>query len=359
MHMSDALVSPAVGGVMWCASAALIAVGSAKLRRVRDDLAVPMMGVLGAFVFVSQMINFSIPGTGASGHLGGGMLLAVLLGPWRALLTVASVLLVQAVFFADGGLLALGCNIFNMGVLPCLVAYPLVARPLMGCGDSPRRVAVAVAAAAVVSLQLGAFSVVLETWPSGISALPFDRFLWLMQPIHLAIGLVEGLATAAIVLALRRGEMPELAGSTARKQEMPASMSKKAVSQRLGLLALAALLTGGALSWFASVYPDGLEWAIEKTTATPEVTLRESATSLHRQCSAAQQSAALMPDYDFKRAEKAETAAGVESAETWPNVNVGTSVAGITGGALVVVLLAGMGLWLRPKGAVSPAAERE
>ena len=356
MHMSDALVSPAVGGVMWCASAALIAVGSSKLRRVRDGMAVPMMGVLGAFVFAAQMINFSIPGTGSSGHLGGGMLLAVLLGPWRALLTVASVLLVQAVFFADGGLLALGCNIFNMGVLPCLVAFPLVARPLMGSGSSPRRVAMAVAAAAVVALQLGAFAVVLETWASGISALPFDRFLWLMQPIHLAIGLVEGLATAAIVLALRREPMPEFTGLRAREQEMTAPMPKKAVSLRLGLLALAALLTGGVLSWFASSHPDGLEWAIEKTEAS-DASLQESETPVHRQFSAAQETTALMPDYDFKSGEETGDAEGGASAAMWPNVNAGTSVAGIAGGALVAALLAGLGVWLRPKGAASRAAE--
>lgn len=353
MHMSDALVSPAVGGVMWCASATLIAVGSSKLRRVRDGLDVPMMGVLGAFVFAAQMINFSIPGTGSSGHLGGGLLLAVLLGPWRALLTVASVLLVQAVFFADGGLLALGCNLFNMGVLPCLVTFPLVARPLMGSGQSPRRVAAAVAVAAVVSLQLGAFAVVLETWASGVSALPFDRFLWLMQPIHLAIGLVEGMATAAIVLALRQGNMPELAGGPAEVREQAASIPRKAVSWRLAWLAVAALLTGGTLSWFASAYPDGLEWAIERTAAS-DAALQESLTPVHRQFSAAQEVTSLMPDYDFKRAEEP---AENESAEMWPNVNAGTSVAGIAGGALVAALLTGLGLWLRPRGTAPRAVE--
>lgn len=353
MHMSDALVSPAVGGGMWCASAALIAVGSAKMRRGGHTLAVPMMGVLGAFVFAAQMINFSIPGTGSSGHLGGGLLLAVLLGPWRALLTVASVLLVQAVFFADGGLLALGCNVFNMGVLPCLVAYPLVARPLMGNGSSPRRVAMAVAVAAVVSLQLGAFAVVLETWASGISALPFDRFLWLMQPIHLAIGLVEGLATAAIVLVLRRGDLSDLAAS-ALEPEFSAPSPKRVVSPRLGLLALAALLTGGALSWFASGHPDGLEWAIGKTAGS-EASLQEAETPVHRRFAAAQQWTALMPDYGFKEAENTEVCAAGEPAAMWPDVNAGTSIAGIAGGVLVAALLAGLGLWLRPKGAASPA----
>ena len=90
------------------------------------------MGMLGAFVFAAQMINFSIPGTGSSGHLGGALLLAILLGPHAAFVVVASVLTVQALFFADGGLLALGANLFNLGVLPCYLAYPLVYRPLAG-----------------------------------------------------------------------------------------------------------------------------------------------------------------------------------------------------------------------------------
>ena len=126
MHMADALISPAVGATMWAASGGLIAYCSKKVRAELDDRKVPLMGVLGAFVFAAQMINFSIPGTGSSGHLGGGLLLAILLGPHAALLTIASVLIVQALFFADGGLLALGCNVFNLGFFPCFIAYPFI-----------------------------------------------------------------------------------------------------------------------------------------------------------------------------------------------------------------------------------------
>ncbi len=349
MHMSDALISPAVGGAMWCASTALIAAASSKVRRGSDAPSVPMMGVMGAFVFAAQMINFSIPGTGSSGHLGGGILLAAVLGPWAGLLTVASVLVVQAVLFADGGLLALGCNVFNMGVLPCLVAFPLVARPWMGGEASSRRTAFAVAAAAVAALQLGAFAVVVETWASGVSALPFDRFVWLMQPIHLAIGIVEGLATAAIVLALRRsdslGEWP--AADFGKK----AAIAPRRRSLRLGALALAALLTGGALSWFASGSPDGLEWAVEKTA--PDATLEESPTPIHRKFSSAQEATAWMPDYDF-RSENAQ-GGGQGSEEAWPNVHVGTSLAGIAGGALVAALLIFLGLALRPRRENAPS----
>ena len=190
MHMSDALLSPTVGLTMCAVSAGALAVSAARVQRsqlTRQKL--PMMAVGGAFVFAAQMINFTIPGTGSSGHIGGGILLATLLGGGPALLALAAVLVVQCLFFADGGLLALGCNIFNMGVLPCLVVYPLVVRPLLCRGLTPRRLSAAALLGAVLGLQLGAFGVVLETQLSGITALPFGTFAALMQPIHLAIGL--------------------------------------------------------------------------------------------------------------------------------------------------------------------------
>src|SRR5512134_667024 len=139
MHMADALLSPAVGGAMWAASSGTIAYCSAKVRAELDDRKAPLMGVLGAFVFAAQMINFSIPGTGSSGHLGGGLLLAILLGPHAAFLVIASVLVVQALFFADGGLLALGCNAFNLGFLPAFVAYPVLYRRIAGDRPGPAR----------------------------------------------------------------------------------------------------------------------------------------------------------------------------------------------------------------------------
>ncbi len=163
MHMADALISPAVGGVCGLAAAGLLARCARRLQRdLREDL-VPLMGVLGAFVFAAQMINFSIPGTGSSGHLGGGLLLAVLLGPSAAFLVIASVLTVQALFFADGGLLALGCNLINLGFFPAFVAYPLLYQPLARGAYGTLRAGAAAVVAGVVGLQLGALGVVVET----------------------------------------------------------------------------------------------------------------------------------------------------------------------------------------------------
>jgi cobalt/nickel transport system permease protein len=114
---------------MWVATAGVAAYSIKKIKDDMDERKIPLMGVMGAFVFAAQMINFAIPATGSSGHLGGGLMLAILLGPYAGFLTMASILTIQALFFADGGLLALGCNIFNLGFFTCFVAYPLIYKP--------------------------------------------------------------------------------------------------------------------------------------------------------------------------------------------------------------------------------------
>jgi len=337
MHMADALISPAVGGALWAVTGGVSATCARKLKTsMRGDL-IPMMGVLGAFIFTAQMINFSIPGTGSSGHLGGGLMLAVLLGPYAAFLVIASVLAVQAFFFADGGLLALGCNIFNLGFFPAFVAYPVCYRWLARDAQGGVRLWGASVLAAVVGLQLGAFSVVLETWASGVSGLPFGTFLLLMQPIHLAIGVVEGMATAAAVSFVARARPESLAPMRVSPN---ASASLRSVLTGV-LLATCAL--GGAFSWLASTRPDGLEWAIAKVSGKEEVAGNEG--NLHRRLAALQEKTAILPDYGFKagagRAAPEEATDSVHDApasEAWPAVDAGTSVAGLVGGAVTLVL---------------------
>jgi cobalt/nickel transport system permease protein len=291
-----------------------------------DEKKIPMMGILGAFVFAGQMINFTIPGTGSSGHIGGGILLAALLGPYPALLTLASVLLIQCLFFADGGLLALGCNIFNMGVIPALFIYPLIFKPLVKKGLTVPRVSVAAILSAVLGLQLGAFGVVLETQASGITALPFSAFVLLMQPIHLAIGIVEGIITAA-VLSFVYTMRPEIAESGLRGQPIAAGVSLKKV---LVILSVITLLVGGLLSIFASAYPDGLEWAMERTiSADAGEGELEADGPVFRRAEAIQEVTAFMPDYDFPTAEEGSA--------------MGTTVAGILGSILTCVLAGAAG----------------
>jgi cobalt/nickel transport system permease protein len=266
MHMSGALLSPVVGGVMYGVSAAAVAYSVAVVKKEGlDAKKAAVMGAAGAFVLAAQALNFGIPATGSSGHIVGGVLLAALLGGPAALLVMSAVLAVQCFFFADGGALALGCNVFNLGVVPCLIVYPLLFKPLVKKGMATGRIAVASMAAAVVALQIGALGVVFQTWVSGVAGLPFAEFAQSMQPIHLAIGLVEGAATAAI-LCLAWKTRPEI-----MRNALDGVALNRAVPVR-GVLALFAIMAivAGSLSPLASTNPDGLEWSIERVSATVE-----------------------------------------------------------------------------------------
>jgi cobalt/nickel transport system permease protein len=346
MHMADALLSPAVGGTMWAVSAGTIAYCSKKVRAETDEGKIPLMGVLGAFIFAVQMINFTIPVTGSSGHLGGGLLLAILLGPHAAFLTIASVLVVQALFFADGGLLALGCNIFNLGFFPAFIAYPFIYSKMLGNQPSAARISTASTIAAIVGLQLGAFSVVLETVSSGVSSLPFTNFVIMMQPIHLAIGIVEGLVTAAVVSFVHK----------ARPEIMQSALEGRPIdSHPVRNIALAfltvAVFTGGVLSWFSSKYPDGLEWSINQVTGQEE--LKGPEQGLHASLATLQEKIAFLPDYSFRgpveetrHVSKTETsqmqksappaATSMERKPDVPRNPLVTSISGLVGGSLTL-----------------------
>ena len=298
--MSDALVAPPVFVAPGAVSLARWGVAAWKVKHAKNDRReadgdseriVPLMGVMGAFVFAAQMINFSIPGTGSSGHLVGGILLSAILGPWAALITLASVLVIQCLAFADGGFMALGANILNMAVFSCLVAYPLIFKPLMKPDASPGRILAASVLASVAGLELGALAVTVETEASGITALPMGQFLLFMLPIHLFIGIGEGLATAAVIYVVQRYK-PELLSGVRRRK--PAG--KRKFGKALAAIALAALLIGGSFSWVASSDPDGLEWSIAKVAgpAGPEA----EPDGLHRTAAAVQEKTAVMPDYN-------------------------------------------------------------
>ena len=337
MHMADALISPAVGGTLWAASAGLIGYCSKKVKDDLDDARIPLMGVVGAFIFAAQMINFTIPGTGSSGHLGGGLILAILLGPYAGLLTMASVLAVQALFFADGGLMALGCNIFNLGFFPCFIVYPLIFQNITGTTPSERRLFTAATISAIAGVQLGAFSVVLLTLFSGVTELPFDTFVLLMLPIHLAIGIVEGLATSAVVLFVWKAR-PEIIKAVSASAPVGKRSIRKVI---IGLLA-AAVVTGGVLSWFASSNPDGLEWAMLKTAGTEDLDTPRK--GIHTVLANVQEKTALLPDYGFKFN---KTEQPTEAANSEPAVDTGKTVSGLVGGALTLLLAGLLGFALK------------
>ncbi len=314
MHMADALVAPAVAGTMYVLSTGAASVSAKKVREENDPKKIPVMGVMGAFVFATQMLNFTIPGTGSSGHLCGGMMLSAMLGPYAGFLTMIGVLLVQCLLFADGGLLALGCNIWNMAFYGCFVGALLIWRPIMKKGASRAKIIIASILGCVLTLQMGAFSVTLETLISGITELPFSVFLATMQPIHLAIGFVEGLITAA-VLVFAYEARPELLWGIGERNSL--KEGRLSLKSTIIAIAVAAAVCGGAISLFASAFPDGLEWSMEQVAGTTEL---EASGGAYDAAAGIQEATSLLPDYAFKNSESA----------------VGTSFSGIVG-ALVVV----------------------
>jgi cobalt/nickel transport system permease protein len=189
------------------------------------------------------------------------------------------------------------------------------------------------------ALQLGAFSVALETLASGKTELPFGGFMLLMQPIHLAIGIIEGFVTAGVVNYVYKVR-PEIAGGIAPVRTLNGSNSLKKI---LASFAVIALITGGALSWFASTHPDGLEWSIEKIYGKPE--LPEQGAGMGAWLKSIQEKTAFLPDYGFK------PQAGDESkgsaAPAWPGVEGGTSVAGIVGSGIVLAVIFLIGAVIR------------
>lgn len=316
MHMADALLSPAVAGTMYVASAGVAAYSIKKIREEDDNKKVPVMGVMGAFVFATQMLNFTIPGTGSSGHLCGGMLLSALLGPYAGFLTMIGVLLVQGLFFADGGLLALGANVWNMAFYGCFLGSMLIWKPIMKKGASKAKIIAASILGCVLTLQLGAFSVTLETLASGITELPFGVFVATMQPIHLAIGFVEGLITAAVLVFIHEAR-PEFLWGIGTEDAKDGKLSAKAT---IGVIAVVAALFAGVVSLFASAFPDGLEWSMENVAGTAEL---EATGGIYDIVASIQNVTSFLPDYAFKNSEAA----------------AGTSVSGLVGGIIVVALL--------------------
>jgi len=329
MHMADALITPVVGGTMWFVSTAVIRHSINKVKLELDDAKIPMMGVMGAFVFAAQMINFSIPGTGSSGHLGGGVLLAVILGPYAGFLAMAAILAIQALFFADGGLLALGGSIFNLGFYTCFIAYPHIYKRILKKGYSTARIIGASILASVVGLQLGAFSVVVQTMLSGKIELSFTAFAILMQSIHLAIGIVEGLITAAVINFVWKARPELLEGAPRTSIKYNISIKKIAA-----VFIVAAILIGGILSWYASENPDGLEWSLYNSAKQTEL---ENSSWLHQRLADLQSTISLLPDYGFK-----------DSAEqNSSKIQAGKSVAGIVGGFITLLLAMGIGLTIK------------
>jgi len=345
--MADALLAPAVAATMYVASGTAAGISIHKLKKEEEPQKIPTMAVTAALVFAGQMINYTIPGTGSSGHMCGGMLLSALLGPQAGFLSMIVILAIQCLFFADGGLMALGANVWNMAFYGCFVGYYLIWKPIIhskwfGEGKSAMRMRIIAASiiGCVVTLQLGAFSVVIETSLSGITELPFGAFMALMQPIHLAIGLIEGLITSAVLCFVYESR-PELLKDVS---DVDKSLEGKgSLKTTIAILAVIALVVGGGLSLFASGNPDGLEWALfgnEDGGYSANMGLDEEEfgveSSAADTAASIQESTSFLPDYAFS---------GSDSP-------VGTTVSGIVGSAMVAgvaLLICAAGGFFRKK----------
>lgn len=332
MHMADALLAPAVAATMYVATGVTAGVSVKTLRKDETPAKLPTMAVTSALVFAGQMINYTIPGTGSSGHLCGGMMLSALLGPQAGFLSMVVILAIQALFFADGGLLALGANCWNMAFYGCFVGYYLLWKPFMrsslfsrlGAKAAGRiKIILASVLGCVLTLQLGAFSVVLETSISGITELPFGAFVGIMQPIHLAIGLIEGLITSAVLLFVYETR-PELLMDVNTGSN--GVQSKCSLKTTLVILAVVVALVGGGLSLFASSNPDGLEWSMfgnAEAGYSENMGLDEEDYGISSEVAEAagslQEKTAFLPDYAFANSDSA----------------AGTTVSGLVGSAIV------------------------
>lgn len=224
------------------------------LKRVGQDLGerqVPVMGVLAAAIFAGQMLNFTVIG-GTSGHLMGAAIATILLGPWAAILVMTTVVGVQALIFQDGGLLALGSNIFNMGIIGVAVSY-FVYRSIYRLSQGKRwGILGGGFIAAWASIFIAALAVALQLALSGTS--PANIAIPAMAAIHALIGVGEGLITIS-ALALLLATRPDLVSAGEAQQKGSAAVW-------VGGLALALLLA--VASPLASANPDGLEWVAEQ-----------------------------------------------------------------------------------------------
>jgi cobalt/nickel transport system permease protein len=242
LHIPDGFLSFIVSAACWAISVLVLSVAISRTNKSLGEKQVPLMGVMAAFIFAAQMINFPVAG-GTSGHLLGGTLAAIVLGPWAAMVVMTAVIAVQSLLFQDGGLLVMGANILNMGLITVVIGYGLY-RAVFG---RSRHVKLVVAGfAAWLSVMAGALATALELWLSGTSNL--QTVTLAMLGVHTLIGIGEALITVAalsFILQTRPGLVG--AGSAAGSSGRGWALAGMALS-------LAVVL----LSPFASINPDGL-----------------------------------------------------------------------------------------------------
>lgn len=249
LHVPDGFLTTTVSLVLWALSVLVIAV---SLRRVGNDLGerqVPLMGVLAACIFAGQMLNFPVAG-GTSGHLVGAALAAILLGPWAGILVLTCVVGIQALIFQDGGLLAMGSNIFNMGVVSVFSAWGVYRLVQVFARGARWGLFVGGFAAAWISVQVAALSTALQLAASGAS--PANIAVPAMAGVHALIGIGEGLITVGALTFL-----------AATRRDLITNEKTAAAGRGVWAAGLALAVALAVVSPLASSDPDGLERVAE------------------------------------------------------------------------------------------------
>ncbi|MFJ9935052.1 energy-coupling factor ABC transporter permease [Streptomyces virginiae] len=276
MHVPDGFINAPVSVAAGVAAAAAVAVSLRGARRELDERTAPLAGLVAAFIFAVQMLNFPVA-AGTSGHLLGGALAAILVGPYTGVLCVSVVLLMQGILFADGGLTALGVNITVMGVVTVVTAH-LVFRGLLRVLPPTRRsVTVAGFVAALLSVPAAAAAFTAVYAVGGTTDVPLGKVLTAMVGVHVLIGIGEALITAATVgavIAVRPDLVHGARGLTAPLKlrvdgvlvDAPAAATAPAAGAAAGSTKkvwvtglVTALVLAGFVSFYASADPDGLE----------------------------------------------------------------------------------------------------
>ena len=243
LHLPDGFLSIITSIICWAITVSIIGIAISRTNKSLGEKQVPLMGVMAAFIFAAQMINFPVAG-GTSGHLLGGALAAIVLGPWAGMLVMTAVIAVQALLIQDGGLLVMGANILNMGLLTAAVGYGLY-RSVLGKSQGARLAMAGVAA--WLSVMTGALATALQLWLSGTA--PLEIVVPAMLAVHALIGIGEALITVAALSFIFRTRPDILDEESASAQGSRGWVVAGAVLTLLVLL----------LSPFASSDPDGLE----------------------------------------------------------------------------------------------------
>jgi cobalt/nickel transport system permease protein len=242
LHIPDGFLSLAISLIFWAITLVILST-AVKRTETLDEKQVPLMGVMAAFIFAAQMINFPVAG-GTSGHLLGGALAAIMLGPWAGMLVMTAVVAVQGLLFQDGGLLVMGANIFNMGLLTAAIGFGFYKAAE---GRQRKLKLFAAGLGAWLSVMAGALFTALQLWLSGTARL--DIVLPAMLGVHAVIGIGEVLITVAAIAFIFKTR-PDLLEE-----------SESSAQNGRGWIVVGALLSLGVvlLSPFASADPDGLE----------------------------------------------------------------------------------------------------